>query len=273
MLLSPSRMLCGPSLPKTVTALASALEAARDVEGRPRIRLGVLGEAGGELGRRALRRAVASTRLCAADVEQHEPDRATDRGVRGEGRPEAAAARVDAQLARDRSAHHDRLGDRVRRRVQPGDVVRLLEDRLHRREHDGEDARLAAGHRRIRGDALDGDEAVTGRQHAEHIEGVTVAALDQRLDQRRRGRDDRQPVRPAARDHRLVQRARLRGQREPFGGLAAGGDGGGRSALVGSAIAVGRRQQPLDLGHGGRGEAVDGRGRDAAERVRHGDIR
>ena len=155
----------------------------------------------------------------------------------------------------------------------PATVVRLLEDRLHRREHDREDARLAAGHRRVGGHALDGHEPVTGRQHAEHVEGVTVAALDQFLYQRRRGRDDRQAVGPTSGDHRLVQRARLRGQREPLGRLAAGGQDGGRGALVGCAVAVGRRQQALDLGQGGRGEAVDGRGRDAAERVRHSDIR
>ena len=229
----------------------------------------------GELGGRALRGAVAVTGRGAADVQLDQAQRAAERGVGLEGRPEAAHPAVRADLARDRPVeqHHHRV--RVCGGVDATDVELLAPDALHRRDEGGEHARLAARHHGADRGRLDRGLTAARCEHTEHVERVAVAVLQHRLDALLGRRDHGEAVGPVAERELAAQRLLVRGHVEHDALTAEAARGRGAARPVGAgAVAAG-----VGLGEGLDQLAGDGlRLRDhrvgvqPADRVRDDDV-
>ena len=131
------------------------VEAALDVQRLPRTALLPFGEAGRELAWCAERRSLDIARPRAADVAQHQFQRAPDRRVRARAVAERHHAHVHLEAMPNRTVHHDH------RRRAPGrghdavDVELVGADRFERRDHDRQILGLASRHHGVDRDFLD----------------------------------------------------------------------------------------------------------------------
>ena len=196
------------------------LKAASGLKGRPGRSILALGGAEGELGRRALRRAIAAPGRRAGDVQLHQPHRAADRRVGRKGRTEAARAAVDARRPRGRPAdqHEDRAG--MCSGVDSIEVERRLGDRLNGGQHHGELLRAAARHHGVDRDDLHRRLPLARREDAEDLERIALNGVKHLKDAVGSGRNQRQPIGPPAPDALLRKRRRISRQRERFGRTA-----------------------------------------------------
>ncbi len=100
-------------------------------------------------------RAIHLARPPAADVANHELERAADRRVRAVALAEYVLARVHAERAADRSVHDDHGPDGHRRREHAVNVELIVAGGFDRCDHHGQVLGLAARHHRVDRDLLD----------------------------------------------------------------------------------------------------------------------
>ena len=147
------------------------------MEGRPRGELRALREAQGIAPRLAEPRERDRGRPPAPDVVHDEAHGPSDGGVRLPTGAERAEARVHPDRPRDGAAHHDERGHVLVRGLDAPQVEGGVRDRPHRREHDRQVLRPAAGHDRVDRDLLDGGEALEGVELGEdRVRGASAGA-------------------------------------------------------------------------------------------------
>ncbi len=170
--------------------------AARRRERFPRAALDVLGEARGIAQRRCEDGGRGNAGDAAAQVHQHEPDRAADRCVRAKARAETAVAAVNADLSRVRPIHDHERRDTVHRALHAVQVELVAQHDFEPAEHDGQVFGLAARHQRVDRDRAHRGGLPSPAECADQFAGSRDGAVQHALDARLGGRHDRQAVRP-----------------------------------------------------------------------------
>ncbi|MNC84745.1 hypothetical protein D3C83_03110 [compost metagenome] len=134
----------------------------------------------------------------AADVDEHEPQGAADRGVGAPAGAEHATPAVDAQPRHRRTVHDDERRARVRRGLAMRKAVGGVRYRLQRGHDHRQIFRLAACHHGIDSNMPHRCGAHARRHHADHfVGGAPRHARKHRLNTFFSGRHDRQTVGPA----------------------------------------------------------------------------
>ena len=182
-----------------------ALQAALDVERRPRTRLFVLADAARELALVAEGAAIGVARLGAPDVLQDEPERPADGGVGPPALAEEVFLAVDLKRVSSGAVDDDELRDAVRRPLNARQVVYGVEDGVDGGHEDGHVFGLAARHGGVDGDLLYRGVAEQVGDAAAGLLGRPPRCLHHGRHPLFGGRDDRQSVPPASFHHVLEQ--------------------------------------------------------------------
>ncbi len=197
----------------------SRVEAALDVQRLPRRTLLVLREAERQLPRVALRGAIDAAGATAADVADHELQRAPDRAVGAVALPEHVHSRVHPDARPHGTVHDHHRPDRHRRGQQTVDVELVGARRLDAGDDDGEVLGLAPREHGVDRDLLHRALDQVGWDDGDDVAGRAGRALEHAQHARLGRRDERQAVAPSPLEHRLdlvLERAHLHApRREP----------------------------------------------------------
>src|SRR5258705_9015272 len=173
-------------------------EAMLDVERVPRALRFVLRYAVGDLGGTPLGRSVARAGKATPHVHEEKTHGTPDRHVGAKALTESVVARIDAELARDRSIDdHDR-SHRVRGGLDGVEIEGGIRERFDGCDDHRHVFGLAPGHDRVDGDPLDGRLPLPWRQDGHDVERIAIGPAQKFLHVPVRGRNDGQAVRPAA---------------------------------------------------------------------------
>ena len=166
-----------------MTVESFGLETLGDVEGFPGTVFFVLAEADAVLAQGAHAAAVQDAGPLLEDVDEDEADGAADGGVGAVAGTEEVVGAVEAQLVADGAVDEHENADGVGHRRKLVDAVGVVvEEGLHRGENDGEILGEAAGHNRVGGGLLGGEDAAADGDFAQDVVGGQAHVVEHLLD-------------------------------------------------------------------------------------------